>query len=324
MVVRRDRIAYPTIYLCFILLFFWIGAILIGTGYFGNDKAYDIFSFEKPESIKSVILTIATLTVSIFCCYGQFTVMHDASHGAIADNNQFINHLFGWISQFFMGPLSNFYAFKYLHLTHHRFTNDLTVDPDTWASAHGLGGSWLMPLRWLTIDVAYVTNYLPLVIPFYTAKITKNPKAIQRPHPIAEMIIFWIYKFMMIFFIYSMVKRGYSHEILQYWVLPSTMAKSLLAYAFDYLPHSPHRVKLQENPYHTTSYLSTPPKMEYLFSILLFYQNYHIAHHLNPRIPFYKYKQQWIERHVEWLNDKQIYVRRLLKILGEEILPIKK
>lgn len=318
-----SKIALPTIYIYFVLLCLWIGAILLGTGYFGNEKAYNIFSLEKPESIKSVLLTAFTLGLCIFCCYGEFTVMHDAAHGSIS-SEPFINHLFGWLSQVFMGPLGDFNAFKYLHLTHHRFTNDLRFDPDTWASAHGPGGLLLMPLRWLSVDIAYIATYLPLVIPFYPGKtIESNKRSIVRNHPYIEMGIFWIYKLAMMSFIYKMTQLGYGSELMQYWVLPSMLAKTILAYAFDYLPHEPHRVKLEENPFHTTSYLSTPPKTTNIFSLLLFYQNYHIAHHLNPKTPFYEYKQQWLKHQVDWITNKKINIKRILPFLGQELLPVR-
>jgi len=75
---------------------------------------------------------------------------------------------------------------------------------------------------------------------------------------------------------------GLGLEVLVLWVAPAFLASGLLAFAFDWLPHAPHSERRR--------YLDTRVIEGRALSALLFCQNYHLIHHLYPRVPFYRYR----------------------------------
>jgi len=236
--------------------------------------------------------------ISTVCIYGQFTVAHDAVHRSVA-KNKYINDSLGILSQFWLSPLSSWHALKISHLEHHKYTNDEEKDPDYWASARGPGGKYLTPLRWLTIDFKYAYDYALIS---------------WKEHPI-ELL----YHGLITALFLSAYKYGFLMSLFKYWILPSRLALCFLAFAFDFLPHYPHDVTKEENKYLTTSYLSTCKLLKPLLSLLVLYQNYHIAHHLHPGVPFYRYKEIWEKNKEDYLNDKKVRVLHLTPFITEEI-----
>jgi len=75
--------------------------------------------------------------------------------------------------------------------------------------------------------------------------------------------------------------------------IPTRIAKYIIVIAFDFLPHYPHEAYAKEEPYQCTS---NRVGFEWLLTPLLFYQNYHLVHHLYPAIPFYRYLKVWNAR----------------------------
>src|SRR5437870_2640635 len=77
-------------------------------------------------------VTIALNATAIFV---MFTVVHDASHYSIS-SRRWVNGVFGRMAMLFVSPLIAFPAFGFIHIEHHRHTNDDDHDPDHFAS-HG-------------------------------------------------------------------------------------------------------------------------------------------------------------------------------------------
>jgi beta-carotene hydroxylase len=175
------------------------------------------------------------MAVNTIVVYAAFTPMHDASHGSIGNRQySFLNSLSGNLAGFcFPVP---FPAFKHIHLLHHKHTNE-DADPDKWA---GLGPSFFLPLRWLTMELKYYVIYIP--------KLTSRPasEAMQTVVILAAMV----------FVIVGLCNMGYGKTILWGWILPGRLATALLAYFFDYLPHRPHAVSKNHSPYVATNVTS--------------------------------------------------------------------
>ena len=87
--------------------------------------------------------------------------------------------------------------------------------------------------------------------------------------------------------------------MLQIWILPAFIAQALLAFAFDWLPHHPHNEKAR---YLNTRVVDIPG-----LNTILLGQNYHLIHHLKPRIPFYDYKKVYQEN-LDTLKQKGVYI----------------
>jgi len=60
----------------------------------------------------------------------MFTVLHDAVHGAVS-RHRWLNDLAGTVGAFIYFPGMSTALYRYLHLTHHRYTGEVKRDPDT-------------------------------------------------------------------------------------------------------------------------------------------------------------------------------------------------
>ena len=214
---------------------------------------------------------------AVVCCnavatYCLFTVFHDASHGSISLNRT-LNDWLGRIAILTFSPLPIFRSFRYIHMQHHRFSNEAD-DPDMWC---GAGSKWTLPLRWATLDLHYYAWYLP--------KLFSRPKA-----EIRETLITLAFSFTLLA---ALISQGAGMALLLYWLLPSRIAIFFLALAFDYLPHSPYKATDAENKYIATSIRAG---WEWMLTPLLLSQNYHLVHHLYPLAPFYRYIKLWRAR----------------------------
>jgi ring-1,2-phenylacetyl-CoA epoxidase subunit PaaE len=76
---------------------------------------------------------------------------------------------------------------------------------------------------------------------------------------------------------------GYQLELISFVIIPLIMTLFVIVLFFDYIPHHPHK---SQDRYHNTRIF--PGK---LMNILLLGQNYHLIHHMYPRLPWYKYQE---------------------------------
>jgi beta-carotene hydroxylase len=80
---------------------------------------------------------------------------------------------------------------------------------------------------------------------------------------------------------------GYWREVLMLWIFPHFLASALIIYFFAYLTHAPHEV---HERYRDTNVFWVKGKiMEPVVNWLYMFQNFHLIHHLFPRVPFYLY-----------------------------------
>lgn len=198
--------------------------------------------------------------------YMAFTVMHEASHGNIDGGHQgaaFLEDVLGWISGTILS--APYPVFRILHLRHHAHTNDADHDPDHWV----VGGSPLsVVLRCFTIVPHYYVDYF--------LGESGRSEAGRRARG-ATVLGFAL----MVVGFGALIAAGLGREALLLWLVPAWVASGLLAFAFDWLPHHPHA--LQER-FRDTRVLLLPGA-----TVTLLSQNYHLIHHLHPRVPFYRY-----------------------------------
>ena len=90
------------------------------------------------------------------------------------------------------------------------------------------------------------------------------------------------------------------------------LAVMWLGFAFDFLPHHGLHLTPSEDRFKTTR---NRVGLERLLSPLLLYQNYHLVHHLHPRIPFYKYVEVWRRKEREHLANGPV----LSDVRGREL-----
>jgi len=250
--MQRPKFAWPTILLL-------VGAIAI----FGL-STYACIAGTLPLGWAMLLNAIAS--------YMAFPVAHDATHSAVCSNRK-LNDWAGRISMLLLEPGPFFPVFRFIHMQHHRFTNDPVKDPDVYS---GMGPKWLLPFRWLTLDFIYFKNYL-------------SPDVFKK-RPKKERYEFYFAFVFVVAVVTAMTMAGWLLYYLLLFFIPTRISKFFIIIAFDFLPHYPHDAYAKEEPYRSTS---NRVGMEWLLTPLFLYQNYHLVHHLYPAIPFYRYLKIW-------------------------------
>ncbi|MGH2864683.1 MAG: fatty acid desaturase [Solirubrobacteraceae bacterium] len=239
----------------------------------------------------------ATIALNAIASYVLFTVAHDASHHS-ASSIKWLNDLLGRISTPFFAMHAAFPVWRYIHMQHHRFTNhDDGADPDRYTMR---GPRWQVPLRWLTIDYAYLFFYLE-----------RMPGRPQR-----EKLEAMLWLSIAVAVPVALIASGKVVVWLVLLFVPSRLTILFLSWAFDYLPHhgldhtpSEDRLKATRNRV----------GHERLLSPTLLYQNYHLVHHLHPVIPFYRYIAVWRRNEERYLaGDPSLCTARGRPITPQE------
>jgi beta-carotene hydroxylase len=202
----------------------------------------------------------AGFALSALGAYLTFTPMHEAIHRSLG-RSRLLCAIAGRLAVIpLFGP---FPAVRYIHLEHHKHTNDPALDPDHWS---GRGPRWLLPLRWLTQDLHYYVVYL------------------RRPRPLAEYVEVVATYAAFVAVAALLIARGHATLVLLGWVLPARFAIGMLAFAFDYLPHRPHQITAHVDRFAATR--AFDGRLAYIASLG---QSMHLVHHLYPGVPFYRY-----------------------------------
>ena len=159
-------------------------------------------------------ITIALNAVAIFV---MFTVLHDASHYSIS-STRWVNGLFGRAAMLFVSPLISFHGFGFIHIEHHRHTNDDDHDPDHFASH---GPWWQLPVRFAAMDAPYLS--------FYVRNLKRRPR-----REVAESAALMAISIAVII---TTLITGSFWLLLVIYLIPQRIAMTVLAWWFDWLPH---------------------------------------------------------------------------------------
>jgi ferredoxin-NADP reductase/fatty acid desaturase len=209
----------------------------------------------------------------------MFSVLHEATHHAVSSNTR-LNNAFGHLSVHFVATYANFPLLKFIHIEHHRNTNEpKMVDPDQWTSE---GPWWQLPFRWLTLDLWYVV--------FYLRRIRERPLAESAP------TVAW----------FAVSVGGFAwfgthgHGVAVLTLLAGQrIGVGILAWWFDYLPHHGLTFTQRQDKYQATR---VRVGGEWWMTPLFVYQNYHLVHHLHPSVPFYRYVRAWRRNEQAYLD----------------------
>ena len=237
---------------------------------------------------------MVTIALNAAACFAMFTVAHDASHYSIS-RFRWVNRLLGRLATPFVTPAISFPSFGYIHIEHHRHSNDEENDPDTFANH---GPWWQLPLRWAAMDVSYAR--------FYVRNLSSRPKT-----EVAESGVLLLAS---ITGIAVAVGTGHFWTLAVVYLIPERLAVVVLAWWFDWLPHHGLAFTQRENRYRATR---NRVGMEWLFTPLMLSQNYHLVHHLHPSIPFYRYARTW-------RRNEQAYLERdaeISTVFGQRLEP---
>ena len=252
MLTRRPSVAWPTVLLLV--------------------AAYALFGLSSYAYLQGTLPLFWAIVLNTIATYVSFTPAHDASHNAVSSNRT-LNEWVGRIATALQSPVPFFRTFRYIHMQHHRFTNDEAKDPDLYV---GNGPHWQLPFRWMTLDLNYFHYY------FKRSDFMSRPESERR-----ELYLALVFGAVVLALV---IWAGWLEYYLLLFIIPTRFTAIFLALAFDFLPHYPHQAHAKDQPFRCTS---NRVGMEWLLTPLLLYQNYHLVHHLYPTVPFYRYLKLW-------------------------------
>ncbi len=264
--VRLPQVAVPTILVWVVSMVVWAGATAAALAVVdGSISAWWLLASIPAH-------TAVTFTV--------FTCLHESVHHA-AGRKSWVNEVLGRLSMPFVVLWGTYPMFKFIHIEHHRNTNEGSdVDPDAWTSE---GPTWQLPLRWSVVDLHYARFYVP--------RLARRPRR-EAVGFVANLVV-------VIALLVALVATGHGAELLLVYVVPQRLGLCILAWWFDWLPH--HDL---EDTAATDRFRATRIRVgwERVMTPLMFSQNYHLVHHIHPAIPFYRYVQAWRRTEQDYLE----------------------
>ena len=220
----------------------------------------------------------AAIGLGTFGGFAGFTPVHEAVHGNVS-RIKLINAGVGHLCSLLLTGAFRPYCF--LHREHHRHTNLPEDDPDCWC---GAGPRWAIPLRWLTQDVGYLQ--------FYFRRWRSRPASERTDLVLCSAL------YVALALASWLLEQKLFYAMMLGWFIPARLALFALAATFSWLPHQPHAAS---SPYQATTVRSS----RWLTWVLLG-QNFHLVHHLDPSIPFYKLERKWFTSQDDFLRSGAI------------------
>ena len=232
--------------------------------------ALAVFAFSTWAAVADTLPVPATVLLSAAAIFVLFTVLHDAAHYSVS-THRWVNVAFGRVAMLFVSPLISFTSFAFIHIEHHRNTNDDENDPDHFVSGAPM---WQLPVRFPLMDLPYLT--------FLVRNVRRRPRA--------EVLETAVLMGTTVAVIVACAFTGHLWTLAVLYLIPARVAMFVLAWWFDWLPHHDLEDTQQENRYRATR---NRVGSEWILTPLLLSQNYHLVHHLHPSIPFHRYVATW-------------------------------
>lgn len=207
---------------------------------------------------------IATLNIML-----SYLPSHEAQHDIVAmpgSKLRWLNELVGHVSTI---PLVlPFRVARLTHIQHHKHANDPALDPDYSTSANS-------PLQaiWKSLQ-----NRQPGTENAYGATLIR----LGRQDVVVDYILYEIIYYGILF---TLAWTGFALEAALLWWLPRHIALTYIQYYLSWAPHHPAN--------ETGRYRNTRSFRSLLGNIGSMGMQYHIIHHLHPRIPLYRTPQAY-------------------------------
>ena len=204
---------------------------------------------------------VATMSVTL-----AYLPSHEAQHGIIAREGRplrWLNELVGHLS---LIPLAQpFRVMRHTHFEHHAHTNDPTLDPDYAVHAESTLAFWKKSI--LKRQPGSNDNDA------YAAALVRTGNS----HLLADALV---YRLVYIGVLFGFAWSGFALEVALLWWIPIHIGSSIIQY---YLSWAPHHPGVEQGRYKDTRAFKS--RLGNLGSMGM---QYHIIHHLYPRIPLAK------------------------------------
>ena len=202
---------------------------------------------------------IAALNVTL-----AYLPSHDAQHSIIARRGQplrWLNELLGHVS---LIPFAT--PFRYLrhtHMEHHNHANDPDLDPDYDVHASD--------------RLNFFRKHLTKMQPGHTGEEDRYSQALVRTGRSNLMIEAIVVRSLYMLVLYGLALTGYAIEAALLWWIPMHIAQVYIPYYLSWKPHHPGSA--------TGRYKDTEAFRSLLGNVGSSGMQYHVIHHLYPRIP---------------------------------------
>ena len=204
---------------------------------------------------------IATFTVA-----ASYLPSHEAQHNIIANKGhplRWLNELVGHLSTI---PLATPYrVLRFTHYEHHRHCNNPELDPDY--SVHAKS-DW--QFLWNSI-----LNRQP-----QSGRDQAYSNTLERTGNGHMMVDALAYEAIYLAILFGFAWSGYAIEVALLWWLPKHIAITYIEFYLSYAPHHPAKEQGR--------YRDTRAFKSYFGNIASMGMQYHLVHHLYPRIPLSK------------------------------------
>lgn len=221
-----------------------------------------------PLAFMGVLPLWVAFLLAIFCCGMSYLPSHDAQHSSIAPEGhklRWLNELVGYVS---LIPLVLPYRFAWIqHRQHHAHANDPELDPDYGYHAD----NWRQAI-WNGIQ----HRQFGRMQTEFQEVLERSDDPDDRRVVIEGSLLNLTYYGVLCVLAWS----GYAIEAALLWWLPRHIGAAYLTIFLAWAPHYPYE---ETGRYRDTRAWKSP-----LGTILSMGMEYHIIHHLFPRIPLFE------------------------------------
>ncbi|MDJ0980864.1 MAG: fatty acid desaturase [Kiloniellales bacterium] len=228
------------------------------------------------------------VVVAALAIHLAFTIWHEAVHRNVF-RSTWANNVVGVVGMFpYMTP---YFMQRWIHLQHHTRLNEID-DPNR---IYAQGSFWKLPLRY------------PQALGYAKKLLDVDPRApLERRADLALLAA--------VVAVYAAgAWAGALLDLLLLWFLPVVIAKVVMDWYINYLPH----VGLPASRYGGTRVVDVP-----WFTPLVLGHNYHAIHHLWPTIPWHRYRAVFREKLSDLRRHGVPIEHRVFGPRGEPAVPL--
>ena len=237
-------------------------------------------------AFKDLSLWLA-IPLMVLMTYAAYTVLHESVHGSISGSHKHLNWLndgLGYLAGTVL--MATLTAHRPEHLSHHGNTNHSYRDPDKYAIKIVGSLGEILGSVWDAIAIQY-REYM--VNHWHKASAATNLTLVL------EVVIGLSLRALPFVLVFSTndpaIESGW-WRILVLFTASGFIGIYVLVYLFAYIVHRPHT---ERGRYKDTSTIIIPGPLSKIVTFFWGFQNYHSIHHLFPSVPFYLYRQLFVD-----------------------------
>jgi fatty acid desaturase len=253
------------------------------------------FQNEAPMGVGIILACLPLYLCAAASLHGISLFTHEAVHGVLSQNRA-LNRWFGMACA--LPVLQNFSAYKVLHLRHHKHLGH-EGDPDHYDNY--TDWTWLVfSMHWLRLIVGY-----PIYIVMIPVLGFRQGTASDRRWILLELLL------LLAGIVIVVLSFSWS-TLLHAWLIPMIIINTFV----NIRGMSQHTfLEEPDDPVRGTRSILTNPVTEFFMC----YENYHLEHHLFPRVPWYNLKRLHGAIEEQLVERKAPFVRSYFEFVCEFI-----